>query len=109
MRIRLLAPVLVVALVAAHEARAAHCGAAGYGSCSQPVGEAQCSYSACQAESATSYRLVYDTVVEKRWHTTYQTVHETVMKPVTRTVYRDECRTECRPCYESCYRTVEET
>src|SRR5438105_7615819 len=93
MRTRLVAPLLVacVALIAAHQATAAHCGAPGYGSCSQPVGEAQCSYSACQAESATSYRLVYDTVVEKRWHTTYRTVHETVMKPVTRTVCREEC------------------
>src|SRR5437763_1326919 len=104
MRLRLVAPLLVawVAIVAATQARAAYCGAASYGCCNQPVAEAQCSYPACQAQSATSYRLVYDTVVEKRWHTTYKTVHETVLKSVTKTVCKEECRTTMRPCYETC-------
>ncbi len=52
----------------------------------------------CTCQMKTSYKLVYDTVLEKRWTTCYQTVQETVMKQVCRTCYRDECKT--------CYKTV---
>ena len=63
---------------------------------------------ACQQQCKTCYKLVYDTVLEKRWHTCYQTVQETVMKQVCKTCYREECRTCYKTCYETCYKTVAE-
>src|SRR5207247_2577295 len=86
-------------------ATAGHCGAGSYGCCEQPSCDAQCCFPACQAQCRTTYKLVYDTCMETRWHTCYQTVCETVMKPVCKTCYREECKTCFKPCYETCYRT----
>src|SRR5262245_45831546 len=123
MRMRLGAP-LVVALVAlfgaTQSASAQHCGAATYGCCPQPSCDAQCCFSSAQNPNRTCYKLVYDTVLEKRWQTCYKTVNETVMQQVQKTCYRNECRTEYRtqqctvmktvqqecvkPCYTTCYK-----
>ena len=86
MKKRLLAP-LVVALVsllaAAQPAFAQHVGATHYGSSSASC-DAQTVYASSQLQNRVTYKLVYDDVLEKRWHTTYQTVTETVNKQVTR-------------------------
>ena len=95
-------------------------------SCSTPCCDAQCCFSDCQQQCKTCYKLVYDTVLEKRWHTCYQTVNETVMKPVCKTCYKtvqETCsRTSRRPatrtsrstapaghqtCYKDCEYTVQ--
>src|SRR5215210_7155258 len=60
--------------------------------------DAQCCYSSCQQQNRVCYKLVYDTVEEKRWHTCYKTVCETVNKQVTKVCYRDECKTMYRNC-----------
>src|SRR5262249_41827312 len=100
MRMRLGAP-LVVALVAlfgaVQSAHANNCGAATYSCCPQPSCDAQCCFSSAQNQCRTAYKLVYDTVLEKRWQTCYKQVNETVMQQVQKTCYRNECRT--------CYRT----
>src|ERR1700730_6712598 len=111
MRMRLGAPMLLALaglLGAVQGAFAAHCGAAKYTSSSEPNCDAQCDFTACQQQFKTSYKLVYDSVLEKRWHTTYQTVQETVMKPVCKTCYRDECKTCYKTVKETCYKTVTE-
>ena len=74
-------------------ARASHCGAASYSSCCQPASDAQCCYPSAAQQMKVCYKLVHDTVIEKRWVTCYQTVNETVMKQVSRTCYRDETKT----------------
>ena len=92
MRTRLGAPLLVglVGLLwLAQSALAAHCGAANYANVCNPCSDAQCCFTECQQQGRSRYKLVFDTSLEKRWHTYYQTVQETVMKPVTKTVYRD--------------------
>src|SRR5438132_10688732 len=112
MRMRLGVPLLAafVGLVGAVQtAAAANCGAGKYDSCAEPCCDAQCGFTACQQQCRTCYKLVYDTVLEKRWHTCYQTVQETVMKPVTKTCYREECKTCYKPCYETCYKTIQKT
>src|SRR5438105_1436568 len=95
--------VLLAALVgplgAVQPAVAAHCGAAKYDCCPEPCCDAQCCYTSCQQQCRTCYKLVYDKVLEKRWHTCYQNIQETVMKQVCKTCYREECKT----CYKSCY------
>jgi hypothetical protein len=96
MRMRLGVPLLaaMVGLLGASQyAAAAFCGAAKYASCGEPCCDAQCCFPACQQQTRTCYKLVYDTVLEKRWHTCCQTVQETVMKPVCKTCYREECKT----------------
>src|ERR1700720_1459660 len=107
MRMRLGAPLLaamVGLLGAVNPAKAAHCGAASYDGCAQPCSDAQCCFTPCQQQCKTCYKLVYDTVLEKRWHTCYQTVQETVMKPVCKTCYRDECKTCYKNVAETCYK-----
>jgi len=52
-------------------------------------------YSACQQQNRVCYKLVYDTVMEKRWHTSYKTVCETVNKQVTKTCYRERMPKPC--------------
>ena len=93
MRMRMGAP-LVVAMVsllaAVQSATASHCGAARFGS--NPCCDAQSCFPACQQQSRVCYKLVWDTVQEKRWHTCYKTVQETVNKQVTKTLYREECK-----------------
>src|SRR5262249_12873881 len=106
MRMRMGAP-LLVALVgllgATQNAAASHCGAVNYGGGS--ACEDQCCFSSCHQRCRTCYKLVYDTVLETRWHTCYKTVQETVMKPVKKTCYREETRTCYKKCYETCYKT----
>src|SRR5215472_4458523 len=111
MRMRLGAPLLAVLvglLGAVQHAAASDCGSAKYSSCS-PCCDAQCCFTACQQQCRTCYKLVWDTVLEKRWHTCYRTVQETVMKPVCKTCYREECKTCYKTCYETVYKTVQET
>ena len=77
MRMRLGVPLLaaLVGLVGAvQNAKASYCGAAKYDCCSQPCCDAQCCFTTCQQQTKTCYKMVYDTVLEKRWHTCYQTV-----------------------------------
>src|SRR5881227_1242771 len=112
MRMRLGVPLLAAVaglLGAVQPAAASHCGAATYASCSQPCCEAQTGFTSCQSQCHTCYKLVYDTVLEKRWHTCYQTVQETVMKQVCKTCYREECKTCYKPCNQTCYKTVQQT
>src|SRR5438552_18155752 len=123
MRMRLGAPLLaaVVGLLGAVQlAAAGDCGATRYGSGTQPCCDAQCCFTSCQNQCRTCYKLVYDTVLEKRWQTSYRTVNETVMQQVQKTCYRNECRTcyktqqctvmktvqeECtKPCYSTCWK-----
>src|SRR5262249_6726209 len=122
MRFRFGAPLAAaaLALLGAPAARAGHCGAANYDSCSQPCCDAQTSFASCNNQSKASYKVVYDTVMEKRFHVCHQTVTETVMKPVCKTCYREEqktcyktvketvnqqvCETVCKPVHETCYK-----
>src|SRR5688572_24951977 len=111
MRMRLGALLLMASaslLAQVQSASASHCGAAKYGSCSSPCSDAQTCFTSCQQQCKPTYKIVYDNVIEKRWHTTYKTVHETVMKPVKKTCYREECRTEMKTCHETCYKTVQQ-
>src|SRR5262245_42607395 len=105
MRMRLGVPLLAFAglLGAVQTAAAANCGAANYSGSIQPCADAQTNFAAQQQQTRTCYQLVYDNVMETRWHTCYQTVQETVMKPVTKTCYREECKTCYKKCYETCY------
>src|ERR1700680_1721095 len=109
MRMRMGAP-LVVALVsllaATGSASASHCGACGFSIFQKPSCDAQCCFSANQEQNKVVYKLVYDTVTEKRWHTTYKTVQETVNKQVTKTCYREECKTMYRSVPKQCYKDV---
>ena len=110
MRMRLGVPLLaamVGLLGAVQNAAASYCGADKYTNCSEPC-EAQCCFSSCCEQVKVRYKLVWDTCLEKRWHTCYQTVQETVMKPVCKTCYREECKTCYKPCYETCYKTVQQ-
>src|SRR5947209_8004669 len=112
MRMRMGVPMLVALvglLGTVQAARASHCGAGKYDCCSQPCCEAQSCFSSCQTQCQPCYKLVYDTVLEKRWHTCYQNVTETVMKPVCKTCYREECKTCYKTVKETCYHTVQET
>src|SRR5687768_14130320 len=79
-------------------ASAQHFGANRFSAHNQPCCDAQISYSACQQQCQTSYKLVYDTVLEQRWHTCYKQVKQTVMKQVQKTCYKTECKT----CYRDC-------
>jgi hypothetical protein len=105
---RMRSGVLLVAvaglLSSATLARADHCGAAGYSCTSQPVSECQTSFTCQQGCGRTCYKLVYDTVLEKKWQTCYKTVCETVPKMVCKTCYREECKTVCKPCYVTEYK-----
>src|SRR5271165_2430575 len=111
MRMRLAAPLLVglVGLCAVNSASASHCGAGSYGCTDQPTCDAQCCFPAQCQQTRTVYKLVWDNVLEKRWHTCYQTVPETVMKQVTKTCYRDEVKTCYKTVHETCWKTVTET
>ena len=96
MRIRLGALVAAaLALVGAAEARAGLGGLGGgccVGSPAPACGDAQCNVAACQNQLRPVYKVVYDSVKEKRTKVCYETVKETVMKPVCKTCYREECR-----------------
>src|SRR5215472_98275 len=132
MRTRLgtsLAVAAVAVLWASPPARAGYFGATKYTGTPQPVSESQTNFAAGQAGCQPGYQVVYDNVVEKRYHTVYQdsceTVRETADKQVTETVCRPvcetvmkECRTTvCKPvcetvmkeCRTTCYKKCEET
>ena len=88
MRLRMAAPVvvaLVSLLMIAGSASAQHCGACGFSIFKKPACDAQSCFSPCQEQNKVVYKLVYDTVQEKRWHTTYKTVQETVNSCPVRT------------------------
>jgi len=55
-------------------AQAAHCGNTGFGVLKRPACDAQCCFNACQQQTRTCYKLVWDTVTEKRFHVCHQTV-----------------------------------
>ena len=80
-----LAFTLALALADGSSVRAGHCGAAKYSGECDPCSDAQVSFTSCQNGCKPSYKLVYDTVTEKRFHVCHQTVCDTVMKPVSRT------------------------
>ena len=70
MRMRKGAPLLfalAALLGAAQAASASHCGFFGFSSCSDACSDAQSCYSSCQQQNRVCYKLVYDTVEEKRW------------------------------------------
>ena len=77
--------------------------------CASAKGDPQVNFSACENQTQPSFKLVYDTVKEKRFQICYESVRETVMKPVTRTCYRDECKTCYKPVKCTEYRTIQET
>jgi len=109
MRMRKGAPLffaLAALLGLAQAASASHCGALRFSSLSRACGDAQCCYSACQQQNRVCYKLVYDDVIEKRWHTCYKTVCETVNKQVCKTCYKEEVR--YKDCHVTKYKTVEE-
>src|SRR5262249_41382693 len=97
---------LAVLLGASQTAFAQRCGFFRFSSCSDACGDAQNCYSSCQQQNRVCYKLVYDTVEEKRWHTCYKTVCEVVNKEVTRC--REECRTMYRDCHVTKYKNVME-
>jgi hypothetical protein len=87
---------LAALLGAAQTASASHCGFFRFSSCSDPCCDVQNCYSSCQQQNRVCYKVVYDTVEEKRWHTCYKTVCEMCTKQVTR------CREECKTMYKEC-------
>src|SRR5438552_532910 len=96
--------VAVVGLLwAASTVHAAHCGCTSFPACGNPC-DAQCCFNAAQQQTRTTYRLVWDCVLEKRFHVCHQTVCETIMKPVCRTCYRNEQRTCYRQCQETAWK-----
>ncbi|MCY2948287.1 MAG: hypothetical protein NTZ71_08945 [Planctomycetota bacterium] len=112
MKLRLGVPI-VAALVGllgfTPAASASHVGAGNFSSCCNPCDDAQGVFSSAWRLFKPRYQLVFDTVLEKRWHTTYQTVNETVLKDVKKTCYREETRTCYKPCTETVCKTVQET
>src|SRR2546421_636298 len=107
MRMRKGAPLLfamAALLGAVQSASASHCGFFRFSACRDACSDAQNCYSSCQQQNRVSYRLVYDEVQEKRWHTCYQTVCETENRQVTR--YRDECKTMYKECHVTKYKDV---
>src|SRR5947207_2344275 len=111
MRMRKGAP-LVIALAAlfgmVQLASASECGAARFSIFRNANCDAQCCYPSCQQQNRVCYKLVYDTVLEKRWHTCYKTVCETVNKEVTKTCYKEECKTVMKECHVTKHKTVYE-
>ncbi|AWM36085.1 hypothetical protein C1280_03040 [Gemmata obscuriglobus] len=69
--------------------------------------DAQTNFAAGQGPC--SQQVVYDCVVEKRYHTCYQTTCETVLKPVTKTTYACEEKTCFKTVNETAYKQVQET
>lgn len=109
---RMAAPLAVALLTLAGTgtARANLGGLGGVPVGSTPVcGDPQVNFSECQTHTRASYRLVYDSVIEKRFHVCYETVSDTVMKPVCRTLYRDDIQTCYRTVRDVEYRNVQET
>ena len=107
MKMRKVAPLLfalAALLGSAQAASASHCGFFRFSSCRDSCGDAQNCYSSCQQQNRVCYKLVYDTVEKKTWHTCYQTVQEVVQKQVTRTCYKDECKTMYRDCHVTKYK-----
>src|SRR5438270_4624621 len=97
--------VAVVGLLwAASTSQAAHCGCTSFPSGGHPC-DAQCCFNAAQQQTRTSYRLVWDNVLEKRFHVCHQTVCERSMKPVCKTCVRIEQRTCYNECQETAWRT----
>lgn len=120
MKMRMGAPLLfaLIALLGATQAAtASHCGAARFSIFRNNSCDAQNCYSSCQQQNRVTYKLVYDTVEEKRWHTSYKTETVTVNKQVTRVCYKDECKTmykqcqvtKCREEMQECSRPVTRT
>ena len=99
---------LSIALLFAAPADASHCGAGSYSACPEVCGD-PCTFSRVCMIFRPRYQMVWDTVVEKRWHTCYQTVTETVLKDVQRTCYQTEERVCMRPRTRVVCRTVEDT
>src|SRR4029077_9637137 len=98
MRIRFAAP-LVLALLAqfgAAEAKAGLGGICGWGCTPKAAGDCQVNFATCDSQVKPTYKLVYDTVKEKRFKVCHETVKETVMKPVQKT----RCREEEQTCYK---------
>ena len=101
--------VTALVLVGAAQARAGLGGLAGGCNCAPATGECQTNVAACDNQLKPTYKVVYDSVQEKRTKVCYETVKETVMKPVAKTCYRDECKTCYKTVHDTCYRTVQET
>ncbi len=120
MKMRKRAPLLfalIALLGAAQAASASHCGAARFSIFRNTGCDAQNCFSSCQQQNRVTYKLVYDTVEEKRWHTSYKNETITVNKQVSRVCYKDECRTmykeckvtKCREEMQECSRPVRRT
>src|SRR5262245_64592061 len=98
---------LALALALSADARAGLgglCGGCAHGSA---CGDGQSQFAACGNQLQPTYKVVYDTVHEKRFHVCYETVRETVLKRVAKTCYRTECQTAYRPCHSIEHRTVQ--
>ena len=76
MRIRLGAYLAVsaLALFGAATATAGLGGLGAAGDCPSACGDPQVNFSACNNATKASCKMVYDTVMEKRFHVCYQTV-----------------------------------
>ncbi len=94
---------LATLLSAVPVASASTCGAVSY-ACCDGCGDAQNCFSVCQQQNRVCYRLVYDNVMEKRWHTCYKT--ECYTNQVTKTCFREECQTRFRECHVTRYKDV---
>ena len=94
-------------LGAGSAAFAGHFGTTKYSAAGGGCCDAQSNFGAGQG--ASGQQVVYDSVVEKRYHTSYQTTTETVMKPVATTTYSCEQRTCYKTVNETAYKQVQET
>ena len=88
-------------------ATAGYFGATKYSAVGGTCCDAQSNFGAGQGPAGQC--VVYDSVVEKRYHTSYQTTTETVMKPVTKTTYSCEQQTHYKTVNETAYKQVQET
>jgi hypothetical protein len=95
---------LAALLGAAQAASASHCGFFRFSSCRDACCDAQNGFSSSQQQNRVCYKLVYDTVEQKRWHTCYKTVTEMCPKQVTRTCFKEVAETRYRDCHVTKYR-----
>jgi len=110
-----LSVICTLASVQSTRASGPFCGAGSYGS--NPCCDAQSCYPSCQQQNRICYKLVWDTVTEKRWHTCYKPVQETITKQVCKTVWKEECKTlqrqvqkvVCQDVSVECVRPVQKT
>lgn len=110
MKSRQLTPwVALVCGLMVQPAFASNLGVGKYASISKGAQDPGCvSPSFCDNYRPT-YKLVWDSHLEKRYVTCYKTVSEQSSKTICKTCYKDEVKTIYKPCRETIVRTVEDT